>query len=474
MPDYDVAIIGAGPGGYVAAIRAAQLGLRAALIERDQVGGLCLNWGCIPSKALLYAAELLNLFRRGPEFGIAYEGLSADLGVAVDRSREIVARFVAGVETLLNQNKVTLIRGTARLAGANSVALDPGGERIEARNVIVATGGRPRSLPNLPVDGDRVLTSREALELRQAPASIAIVGGGAIGVEFAYLYRSYGSAVTIVELLPRLLPGEDEDVSRQLERSFAGQGISVRAGARVDAVKVGESDVTLSVVSGDKTEELRAERLLVGVGFEANSGGLGLEEIGVELERGFIKVDDYCRTSVPGVWAIGDVTGKLQLAHVAAQQGVTVVETIAGREPPPLDYERMPRAVYCQPQVASLGLTEAQAKERGFKVRGGRFPFRANGKAMATGDTEGFVKVVADSETGAILGYHVIGHGATELIGEASLGAVLETTPVELGYAVHAHPTLSEALKEAALAVSGEAVHFYTARDRGQGAAPAK
>src|SRR3990170_2783319 len=394
MPDYDVAIIGAGPGGYVAAIRAAQLGLRAALIERDQVGGLCLNWGCIPSKALLYAAELLNLFRRGPEFGIAYEGLSADLGVAVDRSREIVARFVAGVD--------------------------------------------------------------------------------AIGVEFPFLYRSYGSAVTIVELLPRLLPGEDEDVSRQLERSFAGQGISVRAGARVDAVRVGESDVTLSVVSGDKTEELRAERLLVGVGFEANSGGLGLEEIGVELERGFIKVDDYCRTSVPGVWAIGDVTGKLQLAHVAAQQGVTVVETIAGREPPPLDYERMPRAVYCQPQVASLGLTEAQAKERGFKVRGGRFPFRANGKAMATGDTEGFVKVVADSETGAILGYHVIGHGATELIGEASLGAVLETTPVELGYAVHAHPTLSEALKEAALAVSGEAVHFYTARDRRQGAAPAK
>ena len=465
MPEsYDVAVIGAGPGGYVAAIRAAQLGLRTAIVERDAVGGLCLNWGCIPSKALLYSAELLNLYKRGPEFGITTGEVSGDLGTAIDRSREVVAKFVSGVETLLQQNKVDLIRGTARLDGPGRVRVEPSGQTIEASNVIIATGGVTRSLPGLTVDGERVLTSREALALRDVPASVVIVGGGAIGVEFGYIYRSYGAEVTIVEALPHLLPNEDEDVSRQLERSFAAMGISILAGASVEDVQAGSEGVTVVVKTGAQAQELRAERVLVGVGFGANSDSLGLTEVGVELERGWVKVDGYCETSVPGIWAIGDVTGKLLLAHVASQQGVTAVEKIAGVEPQPLDYEKMPRAVYCQPQVASLGITEAQARARGIDVVTGRFPFRASGKAMAIGETEGFVKLVVDKATRAVLGYHIIGHGATEMLGEASLGAMLETTPSELGYAVHAHPTLSEALKEAALAVTGDAIHFYSPR----------
>jgi dihydrolipoamide dehydrogenase len=462
MPDYDVAVIGAGPGGYVAAIRAAQLGLNTAIIEKDAVGGLCLNWGCIPSKALLHGAEVLNTVKHAEEWGISYKDLASDLAIAVDRSRGVVEKFVTGVETLLQQNKVTLVRGTARLTGPTSINVEPGGETIEASNILIATGARTRSLPNVPPDGDRVLTSREALELRQTPGSIIIVGGGAIGVEFGYLYRSYGAEVTIVELLPHLLPLEDEDISRQLERSFAGLGINIRTGTAVEAVQAGKADVTVSVKAGDKAEDFRAERVLIGVGFGANSEELGLEQAGVELERGWIKVNEYSQTNVPSVWAIGDITGRLLLAHVASHQGVTAVEKISGLQPPALDYDQMPRAVYCQPQVGSLGLTEAQARERGIQVKTGRFPFRASGKAMATGDTDGFVKLVVDAQSNAIVGYHIIGYNAVEMMGESSLGSVLETTPAELGYAVHAHPTLSEALKEAALAVNNEAIHFYS------------
>lgn len=458
---YDVVVIGAGPGGYVAAIRAAQLGLKAAIVEKDAAGGLCLNWGCVPSKALLAAAELVNLFGRAGEFGITYKDLTADLGIAVDRSREVVTKMVGGVETLLSQNKVTTIHGTARLTGPTTIDVTGAGE-IQAMNIILATGGVARSLPSLPIDGERVITSREALTLRTPPASVVIVGGGPIGVEFAYLYRAYGAEVTVVELLPRLLPNEDEDVSRELERAFTSQGIKVMTSTRVDSVATAAAGATVSVTSGKQRSELQAERVLVGVGFDANTAGLGLEEIGVELERGFVKVDDHCRTNLPSVWAVGDVTGRLQLAHVASHQGVTAVEAIAGRNPPPINYDAMPRAVYCQPQVASLGLTEAQARERGHEVKTGRFPFRANGKALASGDTEGFIKLVADAETNALLGYHMVGHGVTELLGEASLATVLEATTRELSYAVYAHPTLSEAIKEAALAIGGEAIHYYS------------
>lgn len=466
MSEYDIAIIGAGPGGYVAAIRSAQLGLSTALIERDKVGGLCLNWGCIPSKALLYSAEVANLFKRGPEFGVAFKDLTLDMGLAVDRSREIVAHIVGGVETLLKQNKIALIHGAGRISGPKTVEVQPSGETFQAKNIIVATGGVTRSLPNVAIDGDRVISSREALEIRATPASIIIVGGGATGVEFAYFYRAYGVEVTIVEFMEHLLPNEDPEVSGQLERSFREAGIGVRTGTRVDRVSVDAGGVTVSVAAGDTEEELHAERALMGVGLGPPSDTLGLEDAGVVLERGWVKVDDYCRTSVPSIWAVGDVTGRLLLAHVASHQGVTAVEKLAGRNPPPLDYDQMPRAVYCQPQVASLGQTESQARERGHEVASGRFPFRANGKAMALGAADGFVKVIADKATGEILGYHMIGHNVTELVGEASLGSALETTQAEVAYAVHAHPTLSEALKEAALAVRGEAIHFY--RNRGE------
>jgi dihydrolipoamide dehydrogenase len=468
MPDYDVAIIGSGPGGYVAAIRAAQLGLKAAVIERDEIGGLCLNWGCIPSKALLHSADLAIEFKRAANYGIGYDNLRLDLSVAFERSREVVAKMVGGVTTLFEQNKVEVIKGTAKLVGPTKVTVTPENRTIEAANVIIATGAVTRSLPGVPVDGDRILTSREALELKRPPASIVIVGAGPIGAEFGYLYRTYGSEVTVVELLDRVLPNEDVDVSRVVERAFKAQGIDVRTGTKVEAVKTGEGGVTVTVTAGEKREDLVAERCLIGVGFGPNTEGLGLEEVGVELERGWVKVDGHARTNVPNVYGIGDVTGKLLLAHVASHQGITAVEAMAGHEPPPVNYDHMPRAVYCAPQVGSLGLTEAQAKEQGRRVRTGRFPIRANGKALALGETEGFVKLVVDEDTREVIGYHIVGPNATEMIAEATLGAVLETTADEIGYAVHAHPTLAEAFHEAALAVRGESIHFYAPLRQGR------
>jgi dihydrolipoamide dehydrogenase len=344
---------------------------------------------------------------------------------------------------------------------ATKVSVTPRGQTIEASNIIVATGAATRSLPNVPLDGDRILTSREALELREKPESIVIVGAGPIGAEFGYLYRTYGTEVTMVELLDRVLPNEDVDIGRAVERAFKEQGMTIRTATKVEGVKAGEGGVTVTVSSGDKREDIVAERCLIGVGFGPNTKDLGLESAGVELDRGWVKVDEYARTNVPNVYAIGDVTGRLLLAHVAMHQGTTAVEVIAGQNPPPLNYDKMPRAVYCEPQVASLGLTEAQAREKGINVRTGRYPMRANGKAIAVAETEGFVKLVVDDDSRDILGYHIVGANATEMIAEASLGAVLETTPAEIGYAVHAHPTLSEALHEAALAVSGESIHFF-------------
>jgi dihydrolipoamide dehydrogenase len=458
---YDVAIVGGGPGGYVAAIRAAQLGLKPAVIEADRVGGLCLNWGCIPSKALLWNAELVHLFRDSEDFGITYDALRIDMGAAIDRSRKVVDRMVKGVEFLLKKNKVVVINGRARLTSAHEIAVAPSGDVVAADHIIVATGAYARGLPGIEIDGAVVMTSREALELRETPRSIVIVGGGAVGVEFAYFYRAYGAEVTVVELLDHLLPLEDEEISRQLERSFKQQGIAYRTGAKVASINVSNGKATVSVSANGKDEELTAEKVLIGIGMAANTEGLGLEELGVALDRGYISIDEQMRTNVPGIFAIGDVTGKLPLAHVASAQGVAAIEHIAGKEPPPLVYEKMPRCTYCQPQVASLGLTEAQARERGIEVKVGSFPYRGNGKAIAMERTDGLVKLVVNAATNEIVGYHIIGQDATELLAEASLGSVLETTPHELGWAVHAHPTLSEIVKEAALAVNGEAIHFW-------------
>ncbi len=459
MPDYDVAVIGAGPGGYVAAIRAGQLGLKAVVVERDQVGGVCLNWGCIPSKALLRNAEILELLGRAEEFGISFDNLHVDFGKAVDRSRNVVSTLTRGVASLLKKNKVEHISAEARFTDATTLTLSSG-DTLTASNIIVATGARSRSIPGMELDGQRVITSREALDRRELPKKAVIIGGGATGAEFAYLWTAYGADVTIVEMLPHLLPLEDEEVSRLLERSFRRQGINYLTSARVTGSTVSDAGVHLEVAQGEETTALEADLVLIAAGVQPNTDNLGLEEIGVALDRGYVTVDSSMATNVSGVYAIGDVTGILLLAHVAQAQGVLAVERIAGLESPDINYDIMPRATYCRPQVASFGLTEKQAVDSGHRVKVGRFPFQASGKAQAMGDTEGMVKVVANEEYGELLGVHMIGPEVTELLGELSLGRLLEGTTNELGWLVHSHPTLSETLKEAALAADGKAIHI--------------
>lgn len=460
MPDYDLVVIGAGPGGYVAAIRAGQLGMKTAIVERDEVGGICLNWGCIPSKALLRNAEFVEMLRRAEEFGVSFDNLRLDFGKAIDRSRKVVTTLTRGVAGLLRKNKVEHIKGEARFRDAHTLEVAPQERAITASHIIIATGTRQRSIPGLAVDGQRIITSREALELRQVPQRVVIVGGGATGAEFAYLYKAYGAEVTIVEMLPHLLPAEDEEISRVLERSFSRQGINVLTNTRVKGATPGENSVRLEVDEKGEPKTLEAENVLVAVGVQANSDNLGLEKVGVELVRGNIKVDASMATNVPGIYAIGDVTGIMLLAHVAQAQGVLAVERIAGMENPDLNYEMMPRATYCHPQVTSFGLTENQAVERGHQVKVGRFPFQANGKAQAIGDVEGMAKVVADKEYGELLGVHMIGPEVTEMLGEMSLARLLEGTTREVGWLVHSHPTLSEAIKEAALNADGQAIHI--------------
>jgi dihydrolipoamide dehydrogenase len=458
--NYDLVILGSGPGGYVAGIRAGQLGIRTAVIERAEIGGICLNWGCIPSKALLRNAEVLSLFNEAERYGIEVSDISADFGKAIDRSREVVDRLTKGVAYLLKKNKVDVISGTGAL-------IDPGTVRVEgespqtltAKNIMIATGARQRGLPNLPIDGKIVITSRQALEMREAPERVVIVGGGATGAEFGYLYNSYGSEVTIVELMPRMVPLEDEDVGNQLSRSFKKMGVKVMTDSQVLGITTESGVAKVSVSKGGNESVIECDRVLVAVGVTGNIEDIGLEAAGVQSERGFIPVDDAMQTNVPGVYAIGDVTGKLLLAHVASAQGVTAVETMAGLEPPALDYDLMPKAVYSRPQVASFGMTEQAAREAGRELKIGKFPLSASGKALALGETDGFIKVVADAEIGEILGVHMVGAEVTELLGEASLAKLLEGTTTEIGWLVHPHPTISEALKEAALAAEGEAIH---------------
>jgi dihydrolipoamide dehydrogenase len=459
-PDYDVVVIGGGPGGYVAAIRAGQLGLKTAIVEREALGGVCLNWGCIPSKSLLKNAEVLSYFQRAQEFGVHLDGFKADYSVAVDRSRKVVDRNTRGVGYLLRKNNVEHVQGVARLRGGGVVSVEPDGRQLKAKNIIIATGARPRSIPPLPVDGQKVLTSRESIVLSKLPGSIAIVGGGAIGVEFAQIYHSYGVSVTVVELLPRLVPNEDEEISQVLERSFTRRGITVMTGTTVAGLDASGGGVVLKVQKDGVAQSLPFDKVLVAIGVQPNTENLGLEALGVATQRGYIQVDDTMSTNVPGVFAVGDVTGKLALAHVASAQGVVAVEHIAGQEPQPLDYPNMPRCTYCHPQIASFGLTEAQAREQGHDVKVGRFNVQANGKALAMGETEGVIKLVVDGKYGGLLGAHLIGPEVTELLGELSMTRMLEGTTLELGWAVHAHPTLSEMLKEAALSAQGRALHM--------------
>jgi dihydrolipoamide dehydrogenase len=467
---YDVVILGGGPGGYVAAIRAAQLGLKVAVIEKENLGGVCLNWGCIPTKALLRNAEVLSLFRRAKDFGIAVDNVRADVGAAVERSRKVVERLVKGVQFLMQKNKVDVIAGEGYLMGKNRVGVR-GGQSLEAKNVVIATGGRPRTLPGLEIDGETVLTSREAMMLKEPPQRLIIIGGGAIGCEFAYYFNAYGSAdarrptVSIVEMLPHLLPLEDEEISVELERNFLKQGIKFHTGMTFKSLEKadGKVQVTLAPASGEQGKDvtLEGDKVLVAIGVRGNIENIGLENAGIATtERGFIAVNEKMQTNVPHVYAIGDVTGKLPLAHCASAQGEIAAETIAGKETTPLVYENIPRATYCQPQVASVGLTEAQAQARGYTVKVGKFPFRALGKALAMAEHEGFVKVVVNAEYGELLGAHLIGSEATELLPEVTLARALEVTGHEIGHTVHAHPSLAEAIMEAARAAEGMAIHI--------------
>jgi dihydrolipoamide dehydrogenase len=463
---FDIAILGGGMGGYPAAIRAAQLGLRAVLVEEDKVGGTCLHRGCIPAKALLQSVALLDELRHADTFGISTGEVGFDYAVAGKRRDQVVSQLHSGVQFLLRKNKVTVVSGRGRLDGPGRLAVtSAGGETsdFEAGAVIIATGSRPKQLPGVAADGQVVLTSDEALKLNRAPASAIVLGAGAVGVEFASLYRSAGAEVTLVEMLPSLVPLEDADIGVELRRQFEARGITCLTGHRLDleSVQRNEGGVAVTVAGEDgKEQRLQAEVLLVAVGRAANVEDIGIEDSGVAVERGVILVDGLLRTGAAGISAVGDVVGGFQLAHKALHEGVVAVEAIAGRDPHPIDPRLVTRTTYCTPQIGSMGLSEAEARAAGHDVAVGVMPFVGNGRAVIWGDTGGFCKVVADKSGGDVLGVHIIGHEVTELIWGPALGGLLETTAFEMGHAIAPHPTLSEVLSEAALAVSGEAIHI--------------
>ncbi|RME81901.1 MAG: dihydrolipoyl dehydrogenase [Caldilineae bacterium] len=459
--DYDVVVLGGGPGGYVAAIRAAQLGLKCAVVENENLGGVCLNWGCIPSKALIRNAEIAHLLRRGKEFGFSFDNLTLDYGVAVKRSRQTSSRLVKGVGFLMKKNQIDVLQGWGVLKDAHTVAVDD--KSVTAAHIILATGGHPFTLPGVEVDGERVLTYRQAIVQENLPRSIVIVGAGPIGMEFAYVYNAYGVEVTVVEMLPHVLPNEEPEVAEVVAKAFKKQGIRTLANTRTEAVQVDKEGVQVTVkdLQTDKLETITAEQVLMAMGVKPNSHGIGLEQVGVATEKGWVQINERMQTNISHIYAIGDVTGKMNLAHVASAQGMVAAETIAGVETLPIeDYLSMPRCTYCHPQVASLGMTEAQAREQGYEVSVGSFPFQANGKALGLGEREGFVKIVADARYGEILGVHMVGPEVTELLPELSLAKMMELTPAEIARNVHAHPTLSEVLMEAAHAVLGHPIHM--------------
>jgi dihydrolipoamide dehydrogenase len=465
MSEYDVVVVGAGPGGYVAAIRASQLGLKTAIVEKQWLGGVCLNVGCIPSKSLLKNADVAyTLRKRGKEFGFKFDNLELDFGAAVKRSRQVSNRLVKGVGFLMKKNNIDVFMGTAKLTAKDKlVVTDEEGktEELSAKNIILSTGAHSASIPGVEVDGEKVVSYHEAILQTHQPKSVVIIGAGAIGVEFATVWNSYGTEVTIVEMLPRVVPLEDEEIGVELGKAFNKQGIKTLTNHRVQKVEKTDDGVRVTVSNDSGETVLEAEQALMAIGFRPNSKGLGLEEIGVALDgRGFVKIDERMATNVPGIWAIGDLTGKLLLAHVASTQGIVCAENIAGAETVTLDYRMMPRATYCHPQVASFGLTEAQAKEEGYEIKVGRFPFQVNGKALGLGESTGFVKIISDVKYGEILGAHMIGPEVSELLPELTLAQNMELTAAEISRNVHAHPTLSEVLMEAAHDVEGHMIHM--------------
>lgn len=465
MSEYDVVVLGAGPGGYVAAIRSSQLGLKTAIIEKEWLGGVCLNVGCIPSKSLLRNADIANTLRTGArEFGFSFDNLKLDYSVAVKRSRQVSNRLVKGVGFLMKKNNIEVIMGAGRITEKNKISVtgeDGSTQEIVAKNIIVATGAHSTRIPGMDIDGEKIISYKEAILQTKQPKSVVIIGAGAIGVEFATIWNGYGTDVTIVEMLPRLVPLEDEELGVELEKAFKKAGIKSLTGHRVEKVENTEAGVKVTVSQDGAQKILEAEQALIAIGFKPNSAELGLEEIGVNLDkRGFIQIDDRMSTNVSGIWAIGDVTGKLLLAHVASAQGIICAENIAGVETIKLDYRMMPRATYCHPQVASFGLTEAQAREEGYEIKVGRFPFQANGKSLGLGESAGFIKIIADVKYGEILGAHLIGPEVSELLPELTLAHNMELTAEEIARNVHAHPTLSEVIMEAAHGIVGETIHI--------------
>ena len=465
MSNYDVIVIGAGPAGYISAIRAAQLKLKTAIVEKQWLGGVCLNVGCIPSKALLRNAEIAHiLLKRGKEFGFSFENLNLDFSTAVKRSRRISNRLTKGVGYLMKKNDIDVHMGEAKITARDVVNVtDESGNitELKTKNIIVATGANTTVPPGWEIDGERVVTYLEAILQENLPDSVIIIGAGAIGVEFATIWHSYGTDVTIVEMLPRLLPLEDEEIGKELAKSFSKQGINILTGHRVESIKATKENVQVQVSSDEGEKSIEAEQALVAIGFTPNIAGLGLEELGVNInEQGAIDINERMATNIPGIWAIGDVTAKLMLAHVGSAQGVVCAEHIAGVETYSLDYDMMPRATYCQPQVASFGYTKEMAIDRGYEVKVGRFPFQANGKALGLGESTGWVKIITDAKYGEILGAHMIGPEVTELLPELTISQMMELTTAEIARNVHSHPTLSESLMEAAHDAEGHALNI--------------
>ena len=459
---FDVTVIGGGPGGYVAAIRAAQLGMKVGIVEKEKLGGICLNWGCIPSKALLKSAELMHSFKRAEEFGFTYKDLTVDWSKIIKRSRDVSERIVKGVEYLMKKNKIDVVPGTGKLTGKTTIEVSRDGkttDKITSKFIILATGARPRSIPGVTIDRKAVITSTEAMTLEKQPKSLIVIGGGAIGVEFAYFYNAFGTKVTIVEMLPSLLPKEDREITKILESSLKKQGIEILTATKVESVSL-EGGVKVKVADKDTKRTLSADLALMAVGVQGNIESIGLESVGIKAERAMILTTEFQQTNVPTIYAIGDVAGPPWLAHAASHQGIVAADHIAGKAKHGIDRTNIPSCTYCHPQVASIGLTEEDAVKAGHAIKVGRFPFRPLGKAMAIGESEGTVKLVFDERYGELLGAHIIGPEATELIAELGMAKALETTYSEILHTMHAHPTLSEAVMEAAGQAFNEAIHI--------------
>ena len=463
MSNFDVIVLGSGPGGYVTAIRASQLGLKTAIIEKENLGGVCLNWGCIPTKALLKSAQVFEYLKHAGDYGLKAESVDKDFDAVVKRSRGVADGMSKGVQFLMKKNKIEVINGFGTLKPGKKVSVkDAEGKETEygAEHIVIATGARSRELPSLPQDGKKIIGYREAMSLEQQPKSMIVVGSGAIGIEFAYFYNAIGTEVTVVEYLPNIVPVEDEDVSKQLERSFKKAGVKIKTSAEVTSVDTSGNGVKATVKTAKGEEVLEADIVLSAVGIKSNIENIGLEEVGISTDRDKILVNDYYQTNIPGYYAIGDVTPGQALAHVASAEGILCVEKIAGMHVEPLDYGNIPGCTYCMPEVASVGLTEKQAKEKGLDIKVGKFPFSASGKAKASGNPDGFVKVIFDAKYGEWLGCHMIGVGVTDMIAEAVVARKLETTGHEILKAVHPHPTMSEAVMEAVAAAYDEVIHL--------------